>query len=753
LRHSSCLIIKGITIGCDSILIKKKNNKEKNRKNPFIATVMEGFFAAPRWLQVVVSIGVVMAALCLYGIIWHVRVGLGPELLTRVILAMGLLIGLLLVFLVHFAQAARLRAEGVESISQKLQNEFIEHKRAEKELAEFKHKFRLITESMREIIFVYDMNRKLQYVNPASEILTGYTTKELYKQDFIKYIHPDDRARISHLWEKLFRGKGFSEEFRIVAKDGQIKWYLSYWNPVLNKERKQAGVLGTGFDITEHKRTERTLRESEMKFRSVVESANDAIILADSSEKIISWNKGAQTIFGYKQEEVLGKPLALLISRRYGDSYRGLEQFRLTGEYKIVGKTAEFYGLRKDGSEFLLELSLGTWELGKGITFYSIIIRDITERKRTDEKLYEINAALENTVEGISFLDMQGRYVSVNKAYASMVGCNVNEMTGMEWQKTMHPDDLGMGLNAYDEMLKNGKAKFEARSFRKDGSTFYKEVTIIKNIDKNGQFKGHYRFMRDITERKQAEERQARLLKELEGTNQELNDFAYIVSHDLKAPLRAIGSLANWISNDCADKFDEDGKEQMNLLISRVKRMHNLIDGILQYSRAGRIREEKVEVNLNELMPEVIDMIAPPKNIEIKIENELPTILCEKTRIQQVFQNLLSNSVKYMDKPKGEIKIGCIEDNGFWKLNVADNGPGIEEKYFAKIFQIFQTLSPRDEFESTGVGLSVVKKIIEMYDGKIWVESKVGYGSTFFFTLPKGEARKLIFKNIGGAQN
>ena len=141
-------------------------------------------------------------------------------------------------------------------------------------------------------------------------------------------------------------------------------------------------------------------------------------------------------------------------------------------------------------------------------------------------------------------------------------------------------------------------------------------------------------------------------------------------------------------------------------------------------------------VNLNQLLAEVIYLIAPPAHIDIQVEDELPSILCERTRIEQVFQNLLSNAVKFMDKQRGEIKITCAQEDGYWKFSIADNGPGIDEKYFDKIFQIFQTLAPRDESENTGVGLALVKKIIEMYNGKIWVESKVGHGSKFFFTLP-----------------
>lgn len=238
--------------------------------------------------------------------------------------------------------------------------------------------------------------------------------------------------------------------------------------------------------------------------------------------------------------------------------------------------------------------------------------------------------------------------------------------------------------------------------------------------------------------------------EQLENANRELKDFAYIVSHDLKAPLRAIGSLASWIAADYADKFDEDGREQMNLLMGRVRRMHDLINGVLQYSRVGRIREKIVEVDLNQVVGDIIEMIAPPESIKINVVNELPSIWCEPTRITQVVQNLLSNAVKYMDKPRGDIKIGSTEDDGFWKVYVSDNGPGIEEKYQSKIFQIFQTLNPRDEVESTGVGLSLVKKIIEMYGGKVWVESKVGTGSTFFFTLPKKENLEITNNLLEG---
>ena len=232
----------------------------------------------------------------------------------------------------------------------------------------------------------------------------------------------------------------------------------------------------------------------------------------------------------------------------------------------------------------------------------------------------------------------------------------------------------------------------------------------------------------EVDERKKAEET-------LAAINQELQEFAYVVSHDLKAPLRGIDTLINWIEKDSKDELNEESKENFVILKSRTKRMRDLIDGILKYSRVGRASDERAQIDLGKLIPEIIDLIDPSDGIEITIENELPIVEFEETRLFQVFQNLLSNAVKYMDKPKGDICIGCLEEDGFWKFSVSDNGPGIEEQYFERIFKMFQTLTPRDSYESTGVGLALVKKIVEMCGGKIGVESEVGKGSTFWFTI------------------
>lgn len=280
-----------------------------------------------------------------------------------------------------------------------------------------------------------------------------------------------------------------------------------------------------------------------------------------------------------------------------------------------------------------------------------------------------------------------------------------------------------------DEIIERQRIEQELREYKEDLEELVKRRTT--ELATTNEI-----LHLEIAERKQSENRLAQLLEEVKSANQELNDFAYVVSHDLKAPLRGISSIADWLLTDYATQFDQEGKELISLMISRVHRLHNLIDGILEYSRVGRLKEQIIELDLNKLVPEAIDLVALQENIAIKIENYLPSLYAEKTRIRQLFHNLIGNAAKFMDKPQGQIRIGCQEEEDFWKFWVSDNGPGIEARYFGKIFQIFQRLSSEKESNSTGIGLAIVKKIVEMYGGKIWVESEFGNGSTFFFTLP-----------------
>jgi PAS domain S-box-containing protein len=367
------------------------------------------------------------------------------------------------------------------------------------------------------------------------------------------------------------------------------------------------------------------------------------------------------------------------------------------------------------------------------------LITHVREREQIEEVLHkneeeQFKLMIRASLDAFLITDVDGQIVEVNDAYCQMTGYSRQELLTMNTADIEVMETPEESAGHIGKLLVTGSNRYETRKRRKDGRIQIVEVSSNYSKLDGGRI---YSFMRDITERKQAEEQRDILLREIESANEELRNFAYVVSHDLKAPLRAIGSLADWLSTDYADKFDEEGREHMRLLISRVRRMDGLIDGILLYSRVGRVKETIVAVNLDRLVHEVIDLLAPPPNITVTIDDPLPTIAAEPTRIQQVFQNLLSNAIKYMDKPEGRIRIGCSTEVEQWKFSISDNGPGIKEQHFGKIFQLFQTLAPRDRVESSGVGLALVKKIVEMYGGHVWVESTVGEGSTFFFTLPR----------------
>jgi PAS domain S-box-containing protein len=377
----------------------------------------------------------------------------------------------------------------------------------------------------------------------------------------------------------------------------------------------------------------------------------------------------------------------------------------------------------------------------------------IAQHRQTEKALKKSKEFLTNIINALDdpvfVKDQEHRWFILNDAACEVMGRSREELIGKSDYDLFAKEQADEFWEKDNLVFETGQTNVNEEEITWHGNLHTistKKSLLIDSVTGKKFITG---TIRDITERKQVELRQDELIKKVDHINKDLKEFASIVSHDLKAPLRGIKTLANWILSDCGDKLGDQANEQMNLLLERVERMYSLIEGALQYSRAGRTEEKRVQVNLNNFVPEIINMVVPPENITVTIENELPVIECEEVHIMQVLQNLLSNAIKYMDKPQGWIKVGCVEQDGFWKFSVADNGPGIEEKHFEKIFKIFQALPTSPYFEGTGVGLTVAKKIVELYDGKIWVESKVGEGSTFFFTLPKQKGTRLAGTKMG----
>ena len=225
-----------------------------------------------------------------------------------------------------------------------------------------------------------------------------------------------------------------------------------------------------------------------------------------------------------------------------------------------------------------------------------------------------------------------------------------------------------------------------------------------------------------------------KLLSELAHQNQELSDYAHMVSHDLKSPLRSIDTLSAWLKEDYENQLDDEGNKTLNLIRNNVEKMDTLIKGILEYSTIGKNRIEIYDVNTNKLIEEILNIINIPDHISVS-KNDLPIVKGDKYRLQQLFQNLIVNAVSYNDKINGIVEIGVEDKGNFWEFYVKDNGKGIKETYFDKIFKTFEKIE--NNMESTGIGLSIVKKIVDLYGGKIWVDSKLNEGTTFYFTLKK----------------
>ncbi|MFC1604383.1 CBS domain-containing protein [Planctomycetota bacterium] len=495
-----------------------------------------------------------------------------------------------------------------------------------------------------------------------------------------------------------------------------------------------------------------TLQEEEQNYLRLLSESSNCIYTVDLDLNTTYVNPALIKLLGVSDpEELIDKPF---LPERFWDDHRERDQLldqlnRASVEVKeLTLKTARGERL------FVTLFSTPTKNIKGQISGSQGVLYDVTAQKELQERTAELRQSeerfrlvAESTSDLIYEWDIATDRLDWFGDIDGALGFESGEFprTMEAWTDRIHSDDkarLADSMKWHRESADSIQEEYRIQ--RKDGTWCYWAEHGLPVLDSEGHPRKWIGACVDITERKEAEKSLEKLnidlessVRELSRANKELEEFAYIAAHDLKTPLRGIGTLADWLVMDYADKFDEVGKEQVRLITTRAKQMSALIDRIQQYSKLGQSDQKKQQVDLNAVLSVVISRIAPLENIEITVENVLPTLICERTHIVQIFQNLLSNAVKYMDKPKGQIKVGYAEEDYFWRFSVADNGPGIQQSHFERIFKIFKTISPPNGFESTGIGLSFVKKLVELNKGRIWVESEVGQGSTFLFTLPK----------------
>jgi PAS domain S-box-containing protein len=370
-------------------------------------------------------------------------------------------------------------------------------------------------------------------------------------------------------------------------------------------------------------------------------------------------------------------------------------------------------------------------------------VQCVTEKTLADQKIaekskaiYDIRAALDES-SIVTITDEKGVITFVNDKFCSISKYSREELIG-QYHYVDNPEyRLNKFIKNIWKTIESGKVwKGDVKNRAKDGSYYWVHSTIVPFLDSKGNPYQYIAISSDVTEQKIATENLDEALVSLEKNNKELDQFAYIISHDLKAPLRAIHSLSEWIVEDMPE-MPVVVSDNFGLLKGRVQRMENLINGVLEYSRIGRTKIKREAVDVKQILDQIAETLLPEKDFEIAIKGNFPEIIVAKILLQQVFSNLISNAVKYNDKPIG--KVECYYDStpGFHQFSVKDNGPGIPKQYRKKVFQVFQTIEARDKKESTGIGLSIVQKIIEEKGGSVRIESEENKGTIFIFTLPK----------------
>jgi len=370
-------------------------------------------------------------------------------------------------------------------------------------------------------------------------------------------------------------------------------------------------------------------------------------------------------------------------------------------------------------------------------------VQDITEKTLAEQKIAEkakeindVRSALDESAI-VTITNDKGIITFVNDKFCSISKYSKEELIG-EYHYVNNPQyALNKFVKKIWTTIANGNVwKGDIKNRSKDGSYYWVHSTIVPFLDNKGKPYQYIAISSDITEEKVAKENLDILLVDLEKKNKELDQFAYVISHDLKAPLRAINNLSEWIVEDMPE-MPVMVSDNFGLLRGRVQRMENLINGVLDYSRIGRTKIATEEVNLKLMLHQIADTLVPKEEFEISIAENFPVITEANILLYQVFSNIISNAVKYNDKPHGIIDCRYESLSDFHQFTISDNGPGIAEEYHTKVFKVFQTIEARDKKESTGIGLSIVQKIIEEKGGTIKIESEENKGASFIFTLPK----------------
>jgi two-component system, LuxR family, sensor kinase FixL len=482
---------------------------------------------------------------------------------------------------------------------------------------------------------------------------------------------------------------------------------------------------------------------------AVLENAVDGIIAIGPRGRIRAFNPAAERIFGYKSADVIGRNVNVLMPEPYRSGHdRYLENYLSTGEAKIIGLGRELTGQRSDGTVFPMELGVSEVEVAEE-HFFVGIVRDISERKAAEQALLDkaahLNAVMNTVIDGLITIDENGTISSFNAAAERIFGYTESEAIGRN-VKFLMPEPYQSAHDSYlSHYRQTGRKSIigvgrEVAARRKDGAAFPIDLAVSEMV-----LKGRRMFVgivRDITARKEVERERLKLIANLERSNQELDDFAYIASHDLKEPLRGLFNNSLFLKEDYANILDAAGVKRLDRMCYLSQRMEKLIDDLLYFSRLGRQDLAWQATDLDVVVRDVWDQLEAAKadHVRLHMEAPLPSVACDGVRIGEVFRNLFTNAIKYNKGPEVVVEVGCLVPKAGGPVYfVRDNGIGIAQEFQRDVFTMFKRLNAEnDDARGAGVGLTFAKKIVERHGGSIWLESELGRGTTFYFTIQEG---------------
>ena len=649
-----------------------------------------------------------------------------------------------------------------------------ERRRAEEILQESEERYRMVSELTSDYAYKdrveADGSILPEWFTESFTRITGYTLEETLAPGFWQQIlYPEDLPVFLQHAQKILSGQSDADEMRVITKTGEIRWLRDFANPTWDAVQKRVvSLYGAVQDITESKQAEVALQQSEERFASVFHSSPTPIALTRLVDgKIMNVNEAFCQLFGYSHEEIVGHTSLELGISDPESRQKAVETLKEKGLIRDLEQKAR----NRNGAQLYILNSVETINVN-GESFALTTIIDITERKQAEaalQKTYDeleikvqertaalsqanalLQALLDNTPDQIYFKDLQCRFIRNSRSQASLLGLSdpIQAVGKTDFDFFPH------AAKAYaeeQEVMRSGKplVDFEEWVVWPSGKETWVSTTKVPLRNSDGETIGIFGISRDITERKHTElaiqqlnadlEQQA---VQLQNANKELEAFSYSVSHDLRAPLRAVDGYTRILVEDYEAILDAEGKRVCSVISAEARRMGQLIDDLLAFSRLGRkemhlsnIEMKALAVStLNELISE-----SDRERLEFKIAS-LPSVQADSSLMHQVWINLLSNALKFTSKKeRAIIEVGSKSGQDEIIYYVHDSGAGFDMDYANKLFGVFQRLHSESEFEGTGVGLAIVQRIIRRHGGRVWAEGEVGNGATFYFALPREE--------------